>query len=234
MNSKKYPRTYHLPWSPGATSDDKIAAFIDQAIGQPIIITEKLDGENTCLNQHGVFARSHAAPTQNPWSSYLWDIHTRIHYQLDELEVFGESLFAIHSITYTGLQQYFYVFGMRQGTVWLPWEEVVMYADLLDLPLAPVLFEGTVQNEAELKALIDGVLREPSEFESLELGIEVPKEGAVVRLATAFESDDFDQSVFKWVRANHVQTDEHWTRNWKRAPLEHEWIQQQLKKNNRT
>lgn len=230
MESKKYPRTYHLPWSPGATSDDKIAAFIDKALGQPIVITEKLDGENTCLNQQGVFARSHAAPTQNPWASYLWDIHTRIHYQLDDLEVFGESLFAIHSIIYTGLQHYFYVFGLRQGNLWLPWDEVVMYADLLDLPLAPVLFEGTVQTEDELKAIIAEVMQTPSELESIELDTQVPKEGVVVRLAGAFESEDFDQSVFKWVRANHVQTDEHWTRNWKRAPLEHEWIQQAKKK----
>lgn len=229
MDSKKYPRTYHLPWSPGATSDDKIAAFIDQAIGQPIVITEKLDGENTCLNQIGVFARSHAAPTQNPWASYLWEHWNRIHFQLDDLEIFGESLFAIHSITYTGLSHYFYVFGVRQGSLWLPWDEVVMYADLLNLPLAPVLFEGTANSKSELETVIAETLREPSELSSLEVATETPKEGVVVRPAGAFASEVFDESVFKWVRANHVQTDEHWTKNWKRAPLEHEWIAKQHK-----
>lgn len=231
MDSKKYPRTYHLPWSPGASSDDKIAAFIDQIIGQPIVITEKLDGENTCLNQAGVFARSHAAPTQNPWASYLWDYWNQIHFQLDELEIFGESLFAIHSITYTALEQYFYVFGVREGDLWLPWEQVVMYADLLNLSLAPVLFEGIVHSEDELKVLVDNLLQESSELESWQVTQEVPKEGVVVRLASGFSAEAFDESVFKWVRANHVQTDEHWTRNWQRAPLEHEWIQRSQKKN---
>jgi hypothetical protein len=89
-----------------------------------------------------------------------------------------------------------------------------------------------VQTEDELKAIIAEAMQTPSELESLELDTQVPKEGVVVRLAGAFESEDFDQSVFKWVRANHVQTDEHWTRNWKRAPLEHEWIQQAKKKTN--
>lgn len=28
---------------------------------EPLIHTEKLDGENNCLNQFGIFARSHAA-----------------------------------------------------------------------------------------------------------------------------------------------------------------------------
>ena len=231
MDSKKYPRTYHLPWSPGASDDDKIAASITGVIGCSIIITEKLDGENNCLNQLGVFARSHAAPTQNPWASYLWEYWNQLHFQLDDLEVFGESVFATHSIEYTGLQQYFYVFGMRQQDLWLSWEQVVLYADLLNLPLAPVLFEGVVNSVEELEQLIDEFMQESSELESLEVDQVVPKEGVVVRPAEAFTSESFGEKVFKWVRANHVQTDEHWTRNWKRNPLEHEWIQKAQKKN---
>ena len=30
---------------------------------------------------------------------------------------------------------------------------------------------------------------------------------------------EFAHNVFKYVRKGHVKTDEHWTRNWKRAPL---------------
>ena len=41
----KYPRTYHLPWSPGTTSDDKKLSgdWFDMYKGKEIIITEKLD-----------------------------------------------------------------------------------------------------------------------------------------------------------------------------------------------
>ena len=71
--SKKYGRTYHYPFSPGTTSDDRINHNYWQDLKEidKVIHTEKLDGENTCLNQYGVFARSHAAPTIHPWANYL-------------------------------------------------------------------------------------------------------------------------------------------------------------------
>jgi hypothetical protein len=152
MDSRKYPRTLHLPFSPGTTSDDRIARDVSALTGgAPIVITEKLDGENTCLNRWGVFARSHAAPTRNPWASYLWDTWNRVKNELGDLEIFGESLYAVHSITYTGLRDgYFYVFALRDGERWLAWDEVTLYARLLDLPTVPVLWKGTVKaNELE-------------------------------------------------------------------------------------
>lgn len=46
----KYGRTYHLPWSPGATSDDKMHAEVESLFGgQEIVVTEKLDGESTTI-----------------------------------------------------------------------------------------------------------------------------------------------------------------------------------------
>lgn len=71
MNTqRKYGRTWHYPFSPGTTSDDRINTdyWQDlQAITQ-LVHTEKLDGENNCLNRYGVFARSHATPTQSAWT----------------------------------------------------------------------------------------------------------------------------------------------------------------------
>lgn len=44
----KCPRTYHLPYSPRATKDDKKLkdGWFDYFKNQEIVITEKLDGEN--------------------------------------------------------------------------------------------------------------------------------------------------------------------------------------------
>jgi hypothetical protein len=39
------------------------------------------------------------------------------------------------------------------------------------------------------------------------------REGVVIRVADSFKLDDFPNYVCKWVRPNHVQTDEHWTKN---------------------
>ena len=45
------------------------------------------------------------------------------------------------------------------------------------------------------------------------------KEGIVMRLADSFPIEEFPNCVCKWVRPHHVQTGEHWTRNWKKAEL---------------
>lgn len=50
MEKRKYPRTPHLPWSPGATSDDKYIQDLNSFKGRKIVITEKMDGEN-CLDK---------------------------------------------------------------------------------------------------------------------------------------------------------------------------------------
>jgi RNA ligase len=218
----KYPRTFHFHFSPGATNDDRIAPDFDNLVGKPIVITEKLDGENTCLNHKGVFARSHSAPTRNPWAGYLWQHWDMLNQSLGEIEIFGESLFAIHSLTYTGLDSHFYVFAIRQGELWLDWEEVKMYAGLVDFPTVPVLFEGILPTAQALQKLIDELVQMPSSLSDENIGL-TPREGIVARVQASFSNDAFPASVLKWVRENHVQTDEHWTRHWKRAPLRHEW-----------
>lgn len=45
----KYPRTAHLPFSPGATNDDRImsAADFERLLAMPeFVVTEKMDGGN--------------------------------------------------------------------------------------------------------------------------------------------------------------------------------------------
>ena len=43
---QKYGRTFHLPISLGATSDDKILTSLEGLSGDDLIVTEKMDGEN--------------------------------------------------------------------------------------------------------------------------------------------------------------------------------------------
>lgn len=54
--SQKYGRTYHYPFSPGTTSDDRIAHDYWEHLQRipNLIHTEKMDGENNCLSKHGV------------------------------------------------------------------------------------------------------------------------------------------------------------------------------------
>lgn len=210
----KYPRTYHLEFSPGATSDDKISDDISNLIGSEIIITEKLDGENTGITNNGVYARSHSTFTTSPWSREVRQLFkTNIEGHLDEnVFIFGENMEGIHSIEYTNLKSYFYMFGVRDNNIWVTWDQVEEYAYLLDLNIVPVLFRGVINTEKELMSLINKFMKE----DSLVGG---EKEGVVVRTTGVFHNDDFDKNVAKFVRKDHVQTDEHWTRKWKKAKI---------------
>ena len=210
----KYNRTYHLPYSPGTTSDDKISNDISSLIGSEIVITEKLDGENTGMTNDGVYARSHATFTTSAWSREVRQLHDiKVKGNLSEGEfIFGENLEGVHSIEYTNLKSYFYIFGVRDNNIWVPWNSVEEYSYLLDIPTVPVLFRGVVNTEKELKELVERLVLEPSELAG-------EREGIVVRSAGMFHNDDFADNVAKWVRANHVTTDEHWSRNWKKSKI---------------
>ena len=210
----KYNRTYHLPYSPGTTSDDKISNDISSLIGSEIVITEKLDGENTGMTNDGVYARSHATFTTSAWSREVRQLHDiKVKGNLSEGEfIFGENLEGIHSIEYTNLKSYFYIFGVRDNNIWVPWNSVEEYSYLLDIPTVPVLFKGVVDSEKELKELVEKLVSESSE-----LGGE--REGVVVRSAGLFHNDDFAENVAKWVRKDHVQTDVHWSRNWIKSKI---------------
>lgn len=213
----KYPRTYHLPWSPGTTSDDRISKSIEKLLNRKVVITEKLDGENTGMTNLGTYARSHATFTESAWSKEVRQIQSiKVKgYIEDNVTLFGENMEGIHSIEYSNLKSYFYLFGVRKDNIWLSWDKVEEYSYLLDLELAPVLYVG------EFKT-IDELRNKTEELVSMDSELGGKREGIVIRIYDEFDQDDFDTVVQKWVRKNHVQTDEHWTRNWKKAKINYE------------
>ena len=164
----KYPRTYHFPFSAGVTNDDRVADSMSNLVGCEIVITEKLDGSNASLTKNGVYGRSHADFSKNPWDREMWLIHDRIKFDIPEdVFIFGENMEGIHSITYNNLTSYFYIFGIRDGEIWLPWESVEEWSYLLDLPTVPVLFKGQVTSEKELKDLHNDIEIKKNELSAL-------------------------------------------------------------------
>jgi hypothetical protein len=210
----KYGRTYHLPYSPGSTNDDRISDNVESLLCTEIVNTEKLDGENCGMTDEGVYARSHATFTTSAWSREVRQLHKlSVEDELGEgVFLFGENMEGIHSIEYTNLTSYFYIFGIRDNDIWIPWEKVEEYSYLLDIPTVPVLFKGVVNSAKELQQIVEDLVSKPSELGG-------QREGIVVRNAGEFDNSDFAENVMKWVRKGHVQTDVHWTRNWKKAQL---------------
>ena len=229
--SEKYGRTYHYSFSKGTTSDDRINEnwYSDMCKLESIIDLEKMDGENNCMNGIGIFARSHAAPTTNPWCDFLKPKFGQIKSDLKamNIEIFGENLYATHSIQYPNLDEHYKIFAVRHLDKWLGWEEVKWYADVFDFHTVPEIrtYVPSDFKADEIEKFVLSNSDEPSVFGSQHLKdgiwIDCSKEGIVSRNFNEFPTgpDSFKSNVFKNVRKGHVQTDVHWVRNWKRAPL---------------
>lgn len=206
MDSPKYNRTFHFPWSPGATNDDKIAATTESLIRTPIVITEKMDGSNTSLEADGCFARTHSGPPTHASFDLLKALHASVKYQIsNNIQLFGEWCYAKHSIEYSELPGYFLLFNVRdlEYSIWDSWEYVEHWANEIGVPTVPVLYKGIIDSESQLKELVDSLMIQPSACGGI-------REGVVVRVACSFNDDDFSSCVMKCVRANHVQTSDHW------------------------
>lgn len=207
METHKYPRTYHFDFSAGAINDDKISASIDGVIGVPIVLTEKVDGSNTSLEADGCFARTHSGPPSHASFDGLKALHGAVKWKIPQgIQLFGEWVFARHSIEYSALPGYFLLFNVRdlRNNLWLSWEDVKTWAKEIEVPTVPVLFQGTMGSEAELKELVLSFMKQPSCCGGA-------REGVVARVATKFDDNDFSRYVAKYVRANHVDpTNDHW------------------------
>ena len=145
---------------------------------------------------------------------------------LGDLELFGENLYAVHSIEYHALEQDFFLFAIRCRDVWLSWEEVKFYAALFDFPCVPEMKGPQPGNDEkawqrEFLALTTG----SGAFApwDTQTGKPCTLEGVVTRNSEEFPVDEFAQNVFKFVRKNHVKTTEHWKRNWQRARMAYEF-----------
>ncbi|WP_328223893.1 RNA ligase family protein [Streptomyces sp. NBC_00310] len=190
-----YPRTRHLPWSPGATADDLRVTGLSGLRGHEVVVTEKLDGENTTLYADGLHARS-LDSAHHPSRTWVKALQARIGHAVPAgWRVCGENMFARHSLRYDDLDSWFYGFSVWDGDGrCLDWDRTVVFLRGLGIPVPRVLWRG-VFDERALRAL------------RLDLG---RQEGYVVRVVDGFGAQEFGARVAKWVRAGHVRTDTHW------------------------
>lgn len=219
----KYPRISHFPFSPGAKNDDRIAPenWYEYIKYKHLIYTEKLDGSNSCIRKDGVYGRTHAVTTHNEWDSHLWTIQSTILNDLGDLELFGENMYAVHSIEYERLPNYFFLFSVRENGIWKNWNTVKYIAEYFNLKTVPEYSYKEVFGADFMKYPIVPMVTKIKKFvEHSHFGSIA--EGVVVRNADEFKDEDFEKYMLKYVRANHVQTDEHWTKHWKKAKLYNE------------
>lgn len=195
----KYPRTWHLPWSPGAHDDDKALKDCSQFEGKRVIITKKKDGENTSGYSDGhVHARSIDSKGGEDRAWVKKFLVENVCFNLPEgWRICGENLWAEHSIHYDNLKSYFYGFSLwNERNVCLSWDETMEYFELLGVTPVEVIYDG-IWDEALVKKMAA----------SLDT---TKEEGLVVRVSDSFKYSEFKSSIAKWVREGHVQTAKHW------------------------
>lgn len=191
----KYPRTPHLPWSLGASSDDIYLPIHALFENKEVVVTEKMDGENTTMYTDHIHARS-VDSRHHLSRDWVKRFHARIAYHIPKgWRICGENVYAQHSICYEELESYFFMFSIwNEQNQCLSWQETIEWADLLGCHTPKVMYQG-IWDEPKIKALT---------FDQNKC------EGYVVRISDSFAYSDFSQNVAKWVRKGHVQTDQHW------------------------
>lgn len=197
-NKVKYPRTHHLPWSPGKTDDDRVMEDLSRFEGKEVIVSAKMDGENTTWYKDYLHARS-LEYSNHPSRNWVKALHAQVQYDIpDGWRICGENLQAKHSIKYENLPSYFMVFSIwNERNECLSWDETTEWAKLLNLETVPVLFREVWASDFEQKL-------KAYKFD------EERVEGYVVRVSNLFHYKDFRHVVGKYVRKHHVQTHGHW------------------------
>lgn len=203
MERHRYPRTPHVPTSPGATKDDKIIKDMSYFVGQRVVITKKMDGECTTIYPDGyIHARSLEKPLKD--ESYSWIKRIAVgfcKYIPPYMRLCGENLYWEHRLYYPKTP-FFLAFGMisTEGVgedkgYCESWRFVENFCEQCGIPTVPVLFRGIFDEELLTRQWVDTQ----------------KDEGWVIRLEDSFPVVDFDKSVAKWVRENHVPAGtSHW------------------------
>lgn len=195
----KYPRTPHLSWSAGGGSDEQVLEQTFFRPSQDVVITEKMDGENTTIYNDAIHARSidsgyHESRTWVKNFAAQWQ-----HMLGDTERICGENLYARHSLRYDELSSYFMGFSFWCGRNCMSWDDTLVIFETAGITPVPVLFEGTW-------ARATGWIQD---YRANTLNDKM-REGYVVRAREKFALEEFRQMVAKYVRPNHVTTDSHW------------------------
>lgn len=192
----KYPRTLHLPYSTiKPNSDDKQLQNDDHLKGQEVVVTLKMDGENTSIYPDG---STHARSINSPHHvSRSWVKAFAATLNIPQgTRVVGENMWAEHAIHYDDLDSYFYGFSLWSGDQCSDWDSTEKFFEDYGIVPVPVIYRGEY-NAATIMTLF---------FDSYE----DKHEGFVVRTNKKFLSQDFGGNVAKYVKAGFEPGSQHW------------------------
>ncbi len=211
----KYPRTPHLFGSKGMVDDRHLGESESQRIiaDDSLIVEEKIDGTNVGIHFHadGEMILQCRGRLINEGMHRQYDLFK--HWAMikrrlfdesleDRFILFGEWMFARHSIHYLQLTHYFFEFDIydKAENAFLSLDERLILIEKLGVQTVPVLHVGSADKE-QLQKLIG-----PSQFNSR---FENPSTGRTDRLMEGLylrtEADGVVSSRAKFVRPEFVE-----------------------------
>lgn len=165
---------------------------------EEVVVSYKMDGENTTIYSDGSYHARSLDSTHRDYHSWLLSFIPKFSYLIPEgYRICGEYLYAKHSIEYESLPSYFEVFSVWDGETCLSWKDTEKICKTFGLYHVPIIYIGPYDTNKIIKMA--------------HAAVGEGQEGIVVRNAGSFEYNDFDNNIAKFVRANHVQTDKHWS-----------------------
>ncbi|KIY63576.1 hypothetical protein CYLTODRAFT_402991 [Cylindrobasidium torrendii FP15055 ss-10] len=213
----KFPRTPHL-LNLGAATDDDVVLPPTNLIQGHAVITEKVDGANMGFSlspdrlsivaqnrSHYVNPSSHAQFKKlGHWieehKHALIKILGRDAHFPERYTLYGEWLYATHSIPYTRLPDWFMAFDMFDRVTGTFCDRQTLVALLNDsgIHVTPTIYEGPMPPDAVLKDRV----QQTSAF----------WDGRIEGLYVKVEGDGVVKSRSKIVRADFIAGNEHWNR----------------------
>jgi hypothetical protein len=238
----KYPRTPHLIGSRVQPGDEDLRSFSpDELFGREVVVEEKLDGANCGVSFDGagrllLQSRGHyldGGPRERhfallkSWATcHRRELQERLG---DRFVMYGEWVYAKHTIFYDALTHYFYEFDVfdKRAEEFLSTRRRRELLGGLPITSAPVLLEGRVRSARQLFALVAApafqtarwgeALREAAESRGLDPRLaldQADRAGLMEGLYIKVEDAARVLERFKYVRAGFAQavedSDSHW------------------------
>jgi hypothetical protein len=167
----KFPRTRHVANLGAATRDDLVmtpAEVQHTFLNRELFIEEKVDGANLgfCIRNHQLRAQNRSHYVTSAYHPQFKHLDKWMHKHADELWqildasdryiLYGEWLYARHSIKYSKLKDWFIVFDMFDRLTGKFWSRTRLENHLkqFSFSLVPLLFRGSMASVDQLRDLV--------------------------------------------------------------------------------
>jgi len=158
---RKYEKTFHL--FPVTSKYNLDAPNVQRLLSGEMIVEEKMDGANVGVIRHSKgFALQKRGSLVGPsvheqfdffhnWANY--QNHERIMEVPKDTLIYGELLYAVHSVYYDVLPDFVLVFDVRQKGRWMTYDERSAFCEKHGFHMVPLIARGSFTKD-EVKKLM--------------------------------------------------------------------------------